>query len=209
MIQMSRMFYKLKVLATYTIERTLTGAVSNSSATTIKEGNSLQETPTPKSGYSSSHGTATIKMGGIDITSTAYSSSTGKVSIPSVTGNVSITAKYPKCVTLSITGTGDENDCCVDVVSLYDNVRMRYYEPTSLTVYEGDELLFFTKAGSDDTGTVAATATMDNSVVYENNILSRPDAFRWTVPSNISEINVTLQYTNSTSEPDNIVITTS
>ena len=59
-------------------------------STAVQKGKSFTDTLTPASGYTMS--SVTIKMGGADITSSAYNTSTRVVSIASVTGNVIITA---------------------------------------------------------------------------------------------------------------------
>ena len=59
-------------------------------STAVQKGKSFTDTLTAASGYTLS--SVTIKMGGADITSSAYNTSTRVVSIASVTGNVIITA---------------------------------------------------------------------------------------------------------------------
>ncbi len=59
-------------------------------STAVQKGKSFTDTLTAASGYTMS--SVTIKMGGADITSSAYNASTRVVSIASVTGNVTITA---------------------------------------------------------------------------------------------------------------------
>ena len=61
---------------------------SSNTATTVGYGESYNTTLTASTGYTLN--TVTVTMGGVDITSTSYSS--GTVSIPSVTGNIVITA---------------------------------------------------------------------------------------------------------------------
>ena len=59
-------------------------------STAVQKGKSFTDTLTAASGYTLS--SVTIKMGGADITSSAYNASTRVISITSVTGNVTITA---------------------------------------------------------------------------------------------------------------------
>ena len=59
-------------------------------STAVQKGKSFTDTLTAASGYTLS--SVTIKMGGTDITSSAYNASTRVISIASVTGNVTITA---------------------------------------------------------------------------------------------------------------------
>ena len=76
------------IAITYTITNNLTHTTNSNAATTITEGQSYQATIAAASGYELQG--VTVTMGGVDITSTVYTS--GAISIPSVTGNVVITA---------------------------------------------------------------------------------------------------------------------
>lgn len=72
--------------------------VSNSNAAvSVEDGAAYTATLTADSGYTM--GNVAIHMGGTDITSTAYTASTGAISIASVTGDVTITAVATKIVT--------------------------------------------------------------------------------------------------------------
>lgn len=73
----------------FSIVTNLTGATIQHSATSVKEGESYTGTVTVQSGYELD--SIVIKMGGIDITSTAYNSSTSVISIAEVTGTINIT----------------------------------------------------------------------------------------------------------------------
>lgn len=84
-----------------TVYRSITNSlshVSNSNAAvSVEDGAAYTATLTADSGYTM--GNVTIKMGGTDITSTAYTASTGAISIAKVTGDVTITAVATKIVT--------------------------------------------------------------------------------------------------------------
>lgn len=84
-----------------TVYRNITNSlshVSNSNAAvSVEDGAAYTATLTADSGYTM--GNVVIKMGGVDITSTAYTASTGAISIASVTGDVTITAVATKIVT--------------------------------------------------------------------------------------------------------------
>lgn len=80
------------VLTTYTVTNNLTNVTSSSSATSVEEGSAYSATLTANSGYEIS--SVVVKMGGTDITSSAYGG--GKVTIASVTGNIVITAAATK-----------------------------------------------------------------------------------------------------------------
>ena len=75
---------------THTITNTLTNATNNNTDTHVEDGEPYTATLTPESGRKFGASSVTITMGGVDITSTAYSN--GSISIPSVTDNVVITA---------------------------------------------------------------------------------------------------------------------
>lgn len=84
-----------------TVYRSITNSlshVSNSNAAvSVEDGAAYTATLTADSGYTMSN--VVIKMGGTDITSTAYTASTGAISIAKVTGDVTITAVATKIVT--------------------------------------------------------------------------------------------------------------
>ena len=73
-------------VTSYTITNTLTNCSSNNTTTSITENSSYNATITARGGYVLS--TATITMGGIDITSSAYNN--GVINIRQVTGNIVI-----------------------------------------------------------------------------------------------------------------------
>ena len=75
----------------YTITNTLTNCTNSNAATVINEETAYSGALTADSGYIIS--TVSITMGNTDVTSTAYDSSDGSISIASVTGNVVITAE--------------------------------------------------------------------------------------------------------------------
>lgn len=77
-------------VVTHTVTQNLTNVTSDFSDPTVNDGAALEITLTEDSGYTM--GTVTVEMGGTDITATAYDSSTQKVTITSVTGDVVITA---------------------------------------------------------------------------------------------------------------------
>lgn len=84
-----------------TVYRNITNSlshVSNSNAAvSVEDGAAYTATLTADSGYTM--GNVVIKMSGTDITSTAYTASTGAISIAKVTGDVTITAVATKIVT--------------------------------------------------------------------------------------------------------------
>lgn len=79
------------------ITNTLTHVTNSNAAVSVEDGAAYAATLAAESGYTM--GTVTITMGGADITATAYTASTGVISIASVTGDVVITAAATKDVT--------------------------------------------------------------------------------------------------------------
>lgn len=80
----------------HSITNTLTNVTTSNDAVAAEDGTAYSATITAADGYTMS--SVTVKMGGTDITSTAYNSDTGVVSIAAVTGDVVITAKATKIV---------------------------------------------------------------------------------------------------------------
>lgn len=80
----------------HSITNTLTNVTTSNDAVSAENGTSYTATLTAKSGYTL--GEVTVKMGGTDITATAYNADTGVISIAAVTDNVVITAKATKVV---------------------------------------------------------------------------------------------------------------
>lgn len=79
------------------ITNSLTHVTSSNAAVSVDDGAAYTATLTAESGYTM--GTVVVKMGGTDITSMAYTASSGVVSIAEVTGDVTITAMAVKIVT--------------------------------------------------------------------------------------------------------------
>lgn len=80
----------LPSLTLYTVTQNLTHVNSSFIDTEVNSGDSIVVNLTAASGYDIS--TVTVTMGGTDISSSAWDSALEKVTIPSVTGNVVITA---------------------------------------------------------------------------------------------------------------------
>lgn len=76
------------VAPTYTVTNNLTNVTNNNQATVVTSGTSYNATLTAASGYQIT--SATVTMGGVDITSSCYTN--GQISIPTITGNIVITA---------------------------------------------------------------------------------------------------------------------
>ena len=98
------------VIKSYAITNTLTNCTTNNAVTSVTDGGSYTATLTAADGYELD--SVTVTMGGIDITSTAYSGSV--ITIASVTGDVSIVA----------TAVAAESGGGETVVNLFDKSTM-------------------------------------------------------------------------------------
>mgnify|MGYP002543370709 FL=1 len=78
----------------HSITNALTNVTTSNDTVAAEDGTSYTATLTAKSGYTL--GEVTVKMGGANITATAYNADTGVISIAAVTGDVVITAKATK-----------------------------------------------------------------------------------------------------------------
>ena len=96
------------------ITNTLSNVTTSNSASSVEDGASYSATLTASEDYSMTGGTVSVKMGGVDITATAYSG--GVINIASVTGDVVITA------TAVAVPTGPNN--LIDTVGYTDGVRL-------------------------------------------------------------------------------------
>lgn len=99
---------------TATITRSLTDVSSSNTASTISYYQKYETTLTPASGYNFTN--VSITMGGADIKNSCYveeifPTNVGRISIPSVTGNISITAvaepPYPNQIPISTDASGN------------------------------------------------------------------------------------------------------
>ena len=81
----------------HSITNTLSHVTNSNAAVSAEDGTAYSATLAAESGYTI--GAVTVTMGGTDITSTAYTASSGVISIASVTGDVVITAAATKDVT--------------------------------------------------------------------------------------------------------------
>lgn len=91
---------------TYTINNMLTNVTNNNIIQTVNSGDNYVATLTANNGFTLD--TVTITMGGIDITSTVYSS--GTINIPNVTGNIIITATATQATRTNLLPLAIEND---------------------------------------------------------------------------------------------------
>ena len=79
-------------LVNYTITKSTNNITIDNTETSIEGNKTYIATLKPNDGYTLTGATVTVTMGGDDVTSFVYNSSTGVIYIPSVTGNIVITA---------------------------------------------------------------------------------------------------------------------
>ena len=169
-----------------TITNSLTNITSNNATGVVEDGAAYTAVLTPASGYTL--GTVTVKMGGVDITSTAYSN--GTITIAAVTGDVVITAAGVKeLVNYAYKGIGTDGN-------IYNNGK-GYKENTRLSTSSGNESsatgmtvtgFFWVPSGStirvkdidltdgNSTYGIYTSTFTKNSAGYCNNLFTAADA---------------------------------
>lgn len=95
--EMPMVFYSIDEAVTgFNVKQSLTNTTSSYTGTTVAADAEFVATLTAASTYTLDDDSVVVKMGGVDITAMAYDDSTSKVTIASVTGNISITAVSTK-----------------------------------------------------------------------------------------------------------------
>ena len=178
---------------------------SSNTATTVGYGESYTTTLTASTGYTLN--TVSVTMGGVDITSTSYSS--GTVSIPSVTGNIVITATAVLAAQ-SITATYTQSGTVYDTDSL-DSLKpdlvvtANYSGGGSDTVPASDYTLSGTLTVGTSTITVSyAGLTTTFSVTVSSNLIH---AWDFTQSLNDTVGSVTVALTGATRDSSGIHFT--
>ena len=155
------------------IINTLTGCTTSNSATNITAGSSYSATITASQGYTLTGATVSITMGGVDITSTAYSN--GTISIVSVTGALVITITAASAglsyITAVYTQSGTVyDDATLDSLKSDLVVTAHYSDSSTETVPSTDYTLSGTLAEGTSTVTVTysgKTATFTVVVAHK------------------------------------------
>lgn len=91
--------YGVNDIVIYSISNNLTNAKNSNTATSIMDGSAYSASITANDGYNVN--TVTVKMGGVDITATAYSN--GVITIANVTGDIVITVTTVSSVVYDVT----------------------------------------------------------------------------------------------------------
>ena len=145
----------LWTIITRSVSLSLTHVTSSNTSASVEDGASYTTTLTADTNYTIN--SVTVTMGGVDVTSTTYSS--GTVSIPSVTGNIVITATAVLTAT-SITATYTQSGTVYTTTPLNDLksdlvVTANYSGGGSDTVPSTD----YTLSGTLTAGTSTITVT--------------------------------------------------
>lgn len=85
-------FFPLGGTVTYNVTKNLSNVNISNEAIDAEAGKTYEATLTATEGFTMTDATVKVEMNGTDVTSTAYTAGTGKISITSVTGNIVITA---------------------------------------------------------------------------------------------------------------------
>jgi len=151
---------------TYTVTQTLSGAVSSSNSSSSASGGDSYTTTLSVPDAHFTFGTVTVTMGGVDITSTAYDSTTHVVSIASVSGDIIITA----------TATNDYPWTVVDAtVAQHNSSAQCTYEKSGNNI---SETVTLANSGLN------ITADLKQSITTETKIKVSADNVNYTYQSN-------------------------
>lgn len=118
---------------TYTIRNVLTNVTTSNDATAAVQGAAYTATLTPASGMELQ--TVTVTMGGLDVTSTVYSN--GAISIPSVTGDIVITATAEAVIE---TYTPTMSEGYINVTTGATGGTSTYHHTEIIPVRQGDKV---------------------------------------------------------------------
>lgn len=143
------------------VTQSLLNVTSSYVGSSIISGQAFSATLTADTGYTMAG--VVVTMGGVDVTTTAYNSSTGEVSIASVSGNIIITASAA-INTYSITQT--LTHCTTDIAE----TEVQYGAAISGTVTADDtytiDTVMVTMGGVDITST--AYSSVDDSITIDS-----------------------------------------
>ena len=155
---------------TYTITNNLTNVTNSNSITTIEEGSSYSATLFPSGGYEIS--TATVTMGGTDVTSSVYSN--GSITITNVTGNIVITAAATEISTEVTTYTITKNLTNVSINNSLSSINEGSSYSATLTANSGYTLgtVTVTMSGNDITASAYSNGNINISNVTGNIVIT-------------------------------------
>lgn len=185
---------------TISVTNNLTNCTNSNTATMAEQGSSYTGTLTADSGYIL--GTVTVTMGGSDITATVYSS--GTITIPSVTGDIVITATaVPAVSSLSAvytqSGTVYDTDA-LDTLKSGLVVTATYSDSSTATVPSADYTLSGTLTAGTSTVTVSyGGKTTTFNVTATHGFLYTPDKGLLSEQSYVSSSTISEYFTESVS----------
>ena len=149
------------VITTYTVTNRLNNATNSNVDTSVTEGSTYNATITPSNGYTLTGATVTVKMGDVDITSSAYND--GAISISNITGNIEITV------------TAIQEQTTVTTYTVTNNLTNVTSDNSSISVVENNQYVANLTASSGYTLS-NVTVTMDGndvtSTVYSNGVIT-------------------------------------
>ena len=145
---------------TWAITNTLTHCSTSNAAASVTKGGAYSATISAAAGYTLTGATVSITMGGVDITSTAYSS--GTISIASVTGALVITVTAAQAAVSSISAVYNQSGTVYDTATL-DSLKTDLVVTATL-----EDTSTFTVPSADYTlsGTLTAGTTSTVTVTF-------------------------------------------
>ena len=164
----------------------LANVSASNTAATVENGGSYSTTLTASGGFVL--GSVTVTMGGIDITTAAYDSNTGVITVPVVTGDIVITASAianARSVTYALTNAASSNTASiVNDGDSYTTILSANsgYALSSVTITMGG-IDITDSVYSAGTGTVSIPAVTGNVVITAAAVVSRTDVLRQSVSS--------------------------
>lgn len=175
---------------TYTVTNTLSYCATSNNASTATHGSSYSATLTADTGYTIS--SVTVTMGGTDITSTVYNSSTGAISTANVTGNIVITATAQSSAPVLSSISAVFNDGAIiratdglDSLKTYLTVTATYSDSNTETVNASD----YTLSGDMTVGTkIITVAYGGKTTTFQVTVHGGLTLDRVTLPSGYTQI---------------------
>lgn len=187
-----------------TITNNLTGCTTSNAAASMTEGDPYSATITASSGYTLTGASVSITMGGVDITSSAYSN--GTISITEVTGSLVITITAVAVTLVSISAVYTQSGTVYDDDDLDDLkadlvVTATYSDSSTATVPSTDYTLSGTLAEGTSTVTVSyegKTTTFTVTVTEHDTSL----LYNWDFTKSLTDtVNGVVATTNPSNTP--------
>ena len=153
-----------------TITKNLTGCTISNSASQVDYGEAYTATITPESGKTIT--SVVVTMGGVDITSTAYSAGSGAINIAKVTGTVTITAAA-SAPSVTYTITRNLTNCASSNTANTISEGAAYTTTLSPTgTYKKLGAITVTMGGTDISSTAVSGSTITIAKVMGNIVIT-------------------------------------